>query len=69
MTIVSGRLGVDMGKDHTVKNDDQGYLHPTAGEPFVDMKLTLKAQPKKEVVSKAFNLISCNLGNGSEQNR
>lgn len=39
----NGRLGIDMGKDHTVKNDDQGFLHPTAGEPFVDMKLTLKA--------------------------
>ena len=58
-----------MGKDHTVKNDDQGFLNPTAGEPFVDMKLTLKAQPKKEVVSFALLLIGGNLGNGSEQNR
>ena len=50
MTIVSGRLGVDWGKDGSVKADE-GYLHPTAGEPFVDMKLTLKAQPKETVVS------------------
>ena len=50
MTIVSGRLGVDWGKDGSVKSEE-GYLHPTAGEPFVDMKLTLKAQPKESVVS------------------
>ena len=50
MTIVSGRLGVDWGKDGSVKAED-GYLHPTAGEPFVDMKYTLKAQPKESVVS------------------
>ena len=49
MTIVSGRLGLDWGKDETVKNEE-GFLHPTQANP-VDLKLTLKAQPKKEVVS------------------
>jgi len=54
MTIVSGRLGLDWGKDETVKDvEAQGFLHPTQGTP-VDMKLTLKAQPKKEVVSIAL---------------
>ena len=50
MTIVSGRLGVDWKKDHAVKAEE-GYLHPTAGEPFVDKKFTFKAQPKESVVS------------------
>ena len=67
MTIVSGRLGVDWGKDGSVKSEE-GYLHPTAGEPFVDMKLTLKAQPKESVVSIAKKPIDCTLEHGSEQN-
>ena len=49
MTIVSGRLGLDWGKDETVKNEE-GFLHPTQANP-IDLKLVLKAQPKKEVVS------------------
>ena len=49
MTIVSGRLGLDWGKDETVKNEE-GFLHPTQATP-IDLKLVLKAQPKKEVVS------------------
>ena len=43
MTIVSGRLGLDWGKDETVKDvEAQGFLHPTQATP-PDMKLTLKA--------------------------
>jgi hypothetical protein len=62
-----GRLGVDWGKDASVKSEE-GYLHPTAGEPFVDMKLTLKAQPKESVVSIAQTPINFSLEHGSEQN-
>ena len=66
LTILSARLGLDWTKDYSLKDSDPVYLHPTHAVP-IDMKLTLKAQPKKDVVSMAKqNHTIIALGNGSE---
>jgi hypothetical protein len=45
------RMGIDWSKDYKLKDDGHtgDYFHKTDSDPWTDTKMTLKAQPKKEV--------------------